>query len=185
VGHYQAVEHILQESDHGWRYSEQLYTKYSWQSRGKKVCTNLQRPLFAALVLPVHGRLQKEDGAGLETRLGYYPSAHEVSHGKDRGQTRSQENGSISPAKNPHGRNLFVFTYVDSLRGPEGLLVDLEGCRQNFLKGLEENYVIIAHFGIVKGEHGERQHLLPTASVTGSGIKVRRWMFLAANQMCG
>jgi hypothetical protein len=77
----------------------------------------------------------------------------------------------------------FVFTYVNSLRGPEGLLVDLEGCRRNFLKGLDKNYVIVTLLGLVKGEHGEQQHLLSTASVTGSGIKVHRWMqrLLAAN----
>ena len=81
----------------------------------------------------------------------------------------------------------FVFTYVNSLRGPEGLLLDLEGCRRNFVKGVEENYVIIALLGKVKGEHGERQHLLPTASVTRSGLKVRRWMqrVLITNQMSG
>jgi hypothetical protein len=49
----------------------------------------------------------------------------------------------------------FVFTYMDSLRGPEGLLVDLEGCQQNFQKGPKENYVIIALLGQVKGEHEE------------------------------
>lgn len=81
----------------------------------------------------------------------------------------------------------FVFTYVDSLRGPEGLLVDLAGCRDNFIKGIDENYVIVALLGQVKGEHGERQHLLPTASVTGSGLKVRQWMkrLLVTNQLAG
>ena len=81
----------------------------------------------------------------------------------------------------------FVFTYVNSLRGPEGLLLDLEGCRKNFVKGVEEKYVIIALLGKVKGENGERQHLLPTASVTRSGLKVRRWLqrVLAANQLSG
>jgi hypothetical protein len=80
-----------------------------------------------------------------------------------------------------------VFTYVNSLRGPEELLVDLEGCRRNFQKGLDKNYVSISLLGQVKGEHGERQHFLPAPSVTGSGIKVRCWMqrLLAANQMSG
>ena len=81
----------------------------------------------------------------------------------------------------------FAITYVDSLRGPEGLLLDLGGLRKNFTKGLDKDYVIVALLGQVKGEHGERQHLLPTASVTQSGINVRRWMHrvLAVNQAFG
>jgi hypothetical protein len=81
----------------------------------------------------------------------------------------------------------FAFTYVDSLRGPEGLLVDVGGLRKNLVKGLDKNYVIIALLGQVKGEHGEREHLLPTASITRSGINVRRWVqrVIAVNQVCG
>jgi hypothetical protein len=49
----------------------------------------------------------------------------------------------------------FSIMYVDSLRGPEGLPVDLKGLRRNFMKGLEEDYVIVALLGQVKGENGE------------------------------
>ena len=81
----------------------------------------------------------------------------------------------------------FAVTYVDLLRGPEGLLVDLAGLRKNLVKGQDEGYVIIALLGQVKGEHGEREHLLPTASETRSGIKVRRWVqrLIAVNQVRG
>ncbi len=81
----------------------------------------------------------------------------------------------------------FAITYVDSLRGPEGLLVDLGGLRKNLMKGLDKDYVIVALLGQVKGEHGEREHLLPTASTTRSGIKVRGWVerVIAVNQVCG
>ena len=64
----------------------------------------------------------------------------------------------------------FAITYVDSLRGPEGLLLDFGGVRRKFVKGREANYVIVALLGQVKGKHGEREHLLPTASITNSGI---------------
>ena len=40
----------------------------------------------------------------------------------------------------------------------------------------------------MKGEHGEREHLLPTASTTRRyGINVRGWVepLIAVNQMCG
>jgi hypothetical protein len=81
----------------------------------------------------------------------------------------------------------FTITYVDSLQGPEGLLVELGGIRKNFVKGLEEDYYIVALLGQVKGEHGEREHLLPMASVTHSGLQVRKWIkrVIAANQVCG
>ena len=81
----------------------------------------------------------------------------------------------------------FAVTYVDSLRGPEGLLLDLGGLRKNFVKGREKSYVIVALLGKVKGEHGERAHLLPTASVTQSGINVRGWIHrvIGINQGCG
>jgi hypothetical protein len=81
----------------------------------------------------------------------------------------------------------FAITYVDSLRGPEGLLVDLGGLRRNFVKGEDLNYVIVALLGQVKGEHGEREHLLPTASKTRSGINVRGWVrrVIVVNQQSG
>ena len=60
-------------------------------------------------------------------------------------------------------------TSVNLLRGQEGLLVDLGGLRKNLMKGLDKHYVIVALLGQVKGKHGEREHLLPTASFTRSG----------------
>ena len=81
----------------------------------------------------------------------------------------------------------FATTCVDSLRGPEGLLLDLGGLRNNSAKGRNESHAIVALLGQVKGEHGQRQHLLPTASVTQSGINIRGWIHrvLAVNQVLG
>jgi hypothetical protein len=75
----------------------------------------------------------------------------------------------------------FAISYVLSLRGPEGLLLELEGCRKYHNskfrgEGDPEENVIIALLGQVKGEHNERQHLLPSVNVTKSGIQVRRWI---------
>jgi hypothetical protein len=64
---------------------------------------------------------------------------------------------------------------VLSLRGNEGLLLDLAGLRQHFDTGADK-YVTIALLGTVKGEHNVRQHLLPAVNETSSGIKVREWM---------
>lgn len=82
----------------------------------------------------------------------------------------------------------FAISYVLSLRGPEGLLMDLEGLRKHFNSqfgddGSPEKHVVIALLGQVKGEHNERQHLIPSVNVTKSGIEVRRWVrrTLAAN----
>jgi hypothetical protein len=68
-----------------------------------------------------------------------------------------------------------VECYVLSLRGNEGLLLDLAGLRQHFDTGADK-YVTIALLGTVKGEHNVRQHLLPAVNETSSGIKVRDWM---------
>lgn len=66
----------------------------------------------------------------------------------------------------------FTICYVVSLRGNEGLLLDLGALRQHFDTGADE-YVIIPLLGTVKGEHNVRQHLIPCVNVTSSGIKVR------------
>jgi hypothetical protein len=65
-----------------------------------------------------------------------------------------------------HAGTYFVIAYAISLRGPEGLLLDLEGCRKHFNScfgddGDPSKHVVIALLGSVKGEHNERQHLIP------------------------
>jgi len=82
----------------------------------------------------------------------------------------------------------FAVSYVISLRGPEGLLLELEGLRRHFNShfgndGDPSSHVVIALLGQVKGEHNERQHLIPSVNQTKSGIQVRRWLrrTIAAN----
>ena len=65
-----------------------------------------------------------------------------------------------------------VLSYVLSLRGNEGILLDLQGLRKHW-KGDEENYFIISLFGKLKGEDGARQHLIPCINFTKSGINVK------------
>jgi hypothetical protein len=64
-----------------------------------------------------------------------------------------------------------VVTYVVSLRGSEGLLLDLVGLICQWEKG-DGSCVVIALLGKIKGEHHERCHLLPSVLVTQSGVKV-------------
>jgi hypothetical protein len=66
----------------------------------------------------------------------------------------------------------FVCTYVVSLRGTEGLLLDLAGLRRHIDSG-RGTHVVIPLLGKVKGETGDRAHLLPSVEITGSGIRVR------------
>ena len=61
-------------------------------------------------------------------------------------------------------------SYVISLRGPEGRLLDLGGLKRHWNRN--ENYVVIPLYGRRKGEHQDRCHLLPSTPITGSGIKV-------------
>jgi hypothetical protein len=66
-------------------------------------------------------------------------------------------------------------SFVLSLRGVEGLLVDLEGMIENRCKG-DQRYFIITLLGKIKGEHHGRCHLLPSVQTTSSGIGVYAWV---------
>jgi hypothetical protein len=65
-----------------------------------------------------------------------------------------------------------VVCYTISLRGCEGFLLDLAGLNQKFLAG-GDKYIVIALLGKIKGESGDRAHLLPCVPVTSSGIDVK------------
>ena len=69
----------------------------------------------------------------------------------------------------------FLVCYVISLRGSEGLLLDLGGLRGHFQDNTQD-YVILTLLGTVKGEHHERQHLLPAVNETSSGLQVKLWV---------
>jgi hypothetical protein len=69
----------------------------------------------------------------------------------------------------------YTASYVLSLRGPEGLLLDLEGLLEERNRDPSQ-YIVVALWGKIKGEHHERSHLLPSVNLTGSGIEVRRWI---------
>ena len=65
-----------------------------------------------------------------------------------------------------------MICYVLSLRGSEGLLLDLEGLHRHW-SAVADRHVIVALQGQVKGETGDRDHLLPCVVKTLSGIDVR------------
>jgi len=65
-----------------------------------------------------------------------------------------------------------TISYVISLRGPEGLLLDLHGLIKHWR--IVEDYVVIALLGRVKGESHDRSHLIPCTVKTSSNIDVRR-----------
>jgi hypothetical protein len=71
---------------------------------------------------------------------------------------------------------LIVTTYVLSLRGPEGFLLDQNGLRQ-FRKAAhmdkKKEYLIVTLRGKIKGEHSQREHQLPCSPITSSGINVK------------
>ena len=73
-------------------------------------------------------------------------------------------------------KTLFVFLYVFSLRGNEGLLSDLKGMRDEYEAGRDHDppYSTMALLGQVKGEHHRRQHLMYAVDETSSGIRVRK-----------
>jgi hypothetical protein len=68
----------------------------------------------------------------------------------------------------------FATCYVCSLRGPEGLLVDLAVLSQS-INQEDDNEITIPLLGRVKGESQVRQHLLHSVAVTSSGIHLKNW----------
>lgn len=75
------------------------------------------------------------------------------------------------------GGTYFCLCFVLSLRSPEGLMADLEGMIRFFDN--ESDEVVVPLLGRFKGEHHVKQHLLTSCGVTGSGLKVKRWIELA------
>ena len=70
----------------------------------------------------------------------------------------------------------FCICYVLSLRGPEGLMVDLEGLIEFNPPDPSRSSSVIPLLGRVKGEHHSRQHLLTSVNTTDSGIHVNQWV---------
>ena len=76
-----------------------------------------------------------------------------------------------------------VIAFCASLRGSEGLLLDIKSLMSNHANGNYQEddpksktcppHVIIPLRGRFKGEMGERCHLMPLAHVTASGIDIR------------
>jgi hypothetical protein len=64
-----------------------------------------------------------------------------------------------------------MLCYVVSLQGCEGLLLDLDGLDRKWSVS-EDKYLVIALLGKIKGEAGDRAHLLPSVTITSSGIRV-------------
>jgi hypothetical protein len=77
-----------------------------------------------------------------------------------------------------------VVAYVVSLRGVEGLLLDLASLNLHW--GKREDCITLALLGKIKGEDGDAIHLIPCVATTSSGIKVkvavRRLMDLKKDQ---
>eukprot|EP00980_Cylindrotheca_fusiformis_P031013 scaffold25703_cov171-Cylindrotheca_fusiformis.AAC.2 len=74
--------------------------------------------------------------------------------------------------------NLLNFLYLTGLRGEEGMKIDVSG----FLKYLEIGYehpthphVVLPLLGRLKGEQGERYHMIFMARVTKSGFRAGVW----------
>jgi len=66
-----------------------------------------------------------------------------------------------------------VISYVISLRGPEGFLLDLKAGLNQFWDRSEE-YVTIVLLGRLKGEQHDLQHLIPCANETSTRIPIRK-----------
>lgn len=66
----------------------------------------------------------------------------------------------------------FLLSYVLSLRGSEGFLLDLKTLIEEW-SDQEKGYVVVPLLGKLKGESKDSFHRLPCADITSSGLKVR------------
>jgi hypothetical protein len=71
-----------------------------------------------------------------------------------------------------------VVTYMISLRGSEGFLLDLGGLlrHQPTTQDKKKGFFLIPLLGKVKGEHHDRCHLLPCTYKSSSGIEPYAWI---------
>lgn len=65
-----------------------------------------------------------------------------------------------------------VISYVVSLRGNEGQMLEIGGLKKHWI-GNKRSYVIIVLWGKIKGEDSYREHTIPCINTTKSGINVR------------
>ena len=69
-----------------------------------------------------------------------------------------------------------VVSYVLSLRGNEGFLLDLKSLNKHNERDYGK-YFVIGLLGKIKGEHNDREHCIPCSSKTTSGIDVKFTVF--------
>ena len=90
------------------------------------------------------------------------------------------ESRRIDSEESKHGWTVFVtyiaVSYVISLRGSEGFLLDLGSLRKLKERATEE-YFWLSLLGRLKGEKVEKEHNIPCSNVTSSGINVRKIVY--------
>ena len=67
----------------------------------------------------------------------------------------------------------FCASYVSSLRGEEGFLLDISELREHSYR--DDGLVWLPLVGTVKGDKGFQTYMLRSVPVTGSGINVAGW----------
>ena len=93
------------------------------------------------------------------------------------------ESGSWERQRQCMGLAYSVVAFCGSLRGSEGLIIDLITLESNWSNGNHTStsknmsscppHIIIPLRGRFKGETGERCHLMPLANITSTGIQIR------------
>jgi hypothetical protein len=72
---------------------------------------------------------------------------------------------------------LVMLGYARALRGEEIPKLEITGLLKHFAEGdkTSPKRIMLSLVGRFKQEDGERQHYLPVAAVTGSGLYIRDW----------
>ena len=129
---------------------------------------------------------------GLKTRMGHtFKPNMALSHPLLKALIQGAENNILDNHINDESAPWVVFvayvvvTYVLSLRGAEGQMLELGGLRKHWGEK-RKDYLIVVLWGKIKGEEEYREHLIPCVKITKSGINVeytlRRLMELKHHQ---
>ena len=127
-----------------------------------------------SVVLQIHDWYEIPDGWDLETQQSFFTPFANDSFENGRRKINEEDEGTEWDDKSRWIVFIayIVVTYVLSLRGNEGLMLDLKSLRRNWKPDRGDHFVI-SLWGKLKGEISIRDHLIPCINVTRSGLGVK------------
>ena len=130
--------------------------------------------MWVPLVLPFYGRNENTNRRDLETKQGTVTPVAYISYRNGSAKINKIDRGTLE--KDRPRWIVFVayivVSYVLSLRGNEGLVLNL-GELRNTWQPDRGDYFVIALWGKLKRETAYKNYVIPCINVTKSGIKAK------------